>query len=183
MSRLALAAVTLAAMTSVASAGTYVGLGIGTAANGSAERNDGIDYGSTDGFERSGRLMVGSRFGKLSIEGQGGRYDIVFDHLGYQATQLGLGAKLNLPIGNNFELFAKGGLERTWLSTQSATMHDAAGNGYFLGGGFEYRVNLGVTAASLFLDYQRSSTDFTNDYMLQYSAVSSMWTIGATVSL
>jgi hypothetical protein len=183
MTRLALAAVLLAASTSAASAGTYLGIGIGTAANGSAESSNGADMGTTDGFERSGRLMVGSRFGKLSIEGQGSRYDTTFDHLGYQATQLGVGLKLNLPLGNNFEVFGKGGVERTWLSTDAATMHDAAGNGWFFAAGFEYRLNLGVTAASLFVDYQRSSTDFINDYLLEYNGASGMWTLGATVSL
>jgi hypothetical protein len=105
---------------------------------------------------------------------------------GYQATQLGLGLKLNLPLGNNFEFFPKLGVQRTWLSPQAdnAMLETGAGTGYFLGAGFEYRLNLGVTAASIFVDYQRSSTDFTSDEtMVKWDGSSSMWTLGATISL
>ena len=42
----------------------------------------------------------------------------------------------------------------------------------------------GVTAASIFVDYQRASTGFTNDEtMAEWDGVTSMWTLGATVSL
>jgi hypothetical protein len=166
-----------------ASAGTYIGLGIGSEATGSATRAGGLDAGSMSGYERSGRLMLGTRLSKLSVEGQGSRFDVSFDANGYQATQLGLALKLNLPLGHNFEVFGRGGVQRTWLTQSFSSMHDAAGNGWVAGGGFEYRLNLGVTAASIFVDYQRSQTDFTNDYMLQWQGTSSMWTLGATLAL
>ncbi len=180
--RLALGAVILASLTSVASAGTYIGLGIGSESSGGATR-DGTDVGSMDGYDRSGRLMVGTRFSKLSVEAQGSRFDIGFDSGLYDATQLALALKLSLPLGNNFEFFAKGGLERTWLSGGPTDMHDAAGSGLLLGGGFEYRLNLGVTSASVFVDYQRSSSGFKNEYMVEWDGVTSMFTLGATVSL
>lgn len=180
MYRLAVVALILAS-SSLASAGTYVGLGIGTAASGSAERGGATS--TMDGIERSGRLLLGTRLSRLSVEGQGSRYDVTFDANGYQSTQLGIGLKFSLPLGNNFEAFGRGGVSRTWLNEGPTAMHDAAGSGYFLGAGFEYRLTLGVTAASLFVDYQRSSTDFTNDYMVQWNGTASMWTFGATVSL
>lgn len=183
MTRFGLAAVLLVASTSMASAGTYVGLGIGTASNGSGVRSDGTDVGSTDGFERSGRLMLGTRLSKLSIEGQGSRYDMSLSTHSLQVTQLGIGLKLSIPLGNNFEAFGRGGLERTWLNHGTNNMLDAAGNGWFLGGGFEYRLSLGVTAASLFVDYQRSSTDIVDNRMIEHNVSSGMWTLGATVSL
>jgi len=176
------AAVTLASLTSVASAGTYIGLGVGSEARGSSDRG-GIE-GSTDGYERSGRLMVG--FGilsKVAIEAQASRFDITFDNYGYDATQLAIAGKLSLPIGNNFEFFAKGGLQRTSLTGGNGYQYDSAGTGLLLGGGFEYRLNLGVTSASVFVDYQRSSTSYLNNYGLEFEASSGMWTLGATVSL
>lgn len=177
MMRIGLATLAVAASASVACAGTYVGLGIGTAASGSSDQS-----GDVEGVERSGRLMVGTRFSKVSIEGQASRFDLGFRSSSYDATQLGLGLKLSFPLGHHFEAFGRGGIERTWLSSPNG-MYDADGNGWFLGGGFEYRLNLGLTAASLFVDYQRSSTDFTNDRMSQFDATASMWTLGATLAL
>ncbi len=181
MMRLGLTAVTLAALTSVASAGTYLGIGVGSETSGGAEI-DGTDIGSMDGYGRSGRLMVGSRFSKLSIEGQASRFDVAFNNYTYGATQVAAVLKLSIPLGNNFEFFGKGGLERTWLSDNNS-MLDAAGNGILLGAGFEYRLSLGVTSASIFVDYQRASTGFENDYPQRWDGVTSMWTLGATVSL
>lgn len=185
MSRLCLAALLLTASTSAVSAGTYVGLGIGTAASGSAERSDGIDMGSVDGYERSGRLLLGSRLGKLSIEGQGSRFNarLSTQTNDYEATQLGVGLKLGIPIGNSFEIFGRGGVQRTWLSSQDDSTMDAVGNGWLAGAGVEYRLDLGVTAASLFLDYQRSSTGLTSERMIEFDVGAGMWTLGMTVSL
>lgn len=178
MTRLAIAAVLLAASTSVASAGTYLGIGIGTSADGSLGDSD-----TVEGAGRSGRLMLGSRFGRLSIEGQASRFDLMFAGGGaYESTQLGAGLKANVPLGNNFELFGKGGVQRTWLNLDG-TAYDLAGNGWFLGGGIEYRLDLAVTAASIFVDYQYSSTTLTNERMLEVDGSSGMWTLGATVSL
>ncbi len=75
MNRLSMAAVIVAAMGQVASAGTYLGLGIGTAANASA------DNVMMDGDGRSGRLMLGYRFSRIAIEGSGTRYDLIVGNL------------------------------------------------------------------------------------------------------
>ena len=177
-------AVTLASLTSVASAGTYIGLGIGSESRGGAEGTNGADLGSMDGYERSGRLMVGTRISKLSVEGQASRFDTTLSTSPYDATQLALALKLSIPLGNNFEFFGKGGLHRTWLSTVGGPeVLDAVGSGLLLGAGFEYRLNLGVTAASIFVDYQRASADYQSEYPMEWSGVTSMWTLGATVSL
>jgi len=178
MTRLAIAAALLVASTSAASAGTYLGIGIGTSADGSLDGGDTIE-----GAGRSGRLMLGSRFGKLSVEGQAGRFDMMFTGITYQSTEVGVGLKVNIPLGDNFELFGKGGVQRTWLSAEVSPMYDAAGNGWFLAGGVEYRLNLGVTAASLVLDYQHASTTFSRSAMAEFDGSAAMWTLGATVSL
>jgi hypothetical protein len=177
MTRLGLAAVLLAASTTAASAGTYLGIGVGTSADGSVGDSETVEGGG-----RSGRLLLGSRFGKLAVEGQAGRFDMMFANSVFETTQLGVGLKLNIPLGNNFEVFGKGGVQRTWLSNDNS-MYDAAGNGWFAGGGVEYRLNLGVTAASLFMDYQHSSSTLTNERMQEMDGSTGMWTLGATVSL
>ncbi len=176
MNRLCAAALLVAAAGSTASAGTYLGLGIGTAANASA------DNVMMDGNGRSGRLMLGYRFSRIAIEGSGTRYDLFVGSAPYQATQLAAGLKLGFPLGNHFELIGRGGLQRTSLSMTGSAGADADGTGYYLGGGVEYRLDLGLTGASVFVDYQRSSTDLDNGNR-QYEAVAGMWTLGATLSL
>lgn len=178
MSRLAVVAVVFAASTSVASAGTYLGLGIGTSADGNLG-----DSGTVEGAGRSGRLLLGARMSKLSLEGQASRYDLAFQSSLYASTQVGLGLKLSIPLGNNFELFGRGGVQRTWLNHEPGMTYDVAGNGWFGSAGVEYRVNLGLTAASVFMDYQRSSTDFTTERMTEIEGAAGMWTLGMTVSL
>lgn len=176
MNRLAIAAVLVTAMGQAASAGTYVGLGLGTSANASS------DNVMMDGNGRSGRLMLGYRFSRIAIEGSGTRYDLFVGSAPYQATQLAAGLKLAFPLGNHFDLIGRGGLQRTSLSMSGSQGADADGNGYYLGAGVEYGLNLGLTGASIFIDYQRSSTDFDNGNR-QYEGVASMWTLGATLSL
>jgi hypothetical protein len=182
MQRLGLGLALVLASTTVASAGTYVGLGIGSETSGSATRSDGIDAGGMDGFGRSGRLMVGTRISKLSVEGQLSRFDLEFGAQPYQSTQAAAALKLSIPLGNNFEVFGRGGLQRTWLSPQGSG-YAAAGSGLLLGLGLEYRLNLALTAASVFVDYQHTSSSFTDDAMTQFDGSTGMYTLGATVSL
>lgn len=184
MLRTAAAALVIAATSSVASAGTYVGLGIGTAAGGSWEHNQLELQGDVDGFERSGRLVLGMRMSKLSVEGQASQFALTFgDPSEFQGTQVGVGLKLNVPLGDNFEIYPKGGLARTWLTGRGTVMDDYAGSGWFLGAGVEYRLSFAVTAASLFLDYQRTQTTFGSDSQYDFDSSFGMWTLGATLSL
>ncbi len=125
--------------------------------------------------------MLGTRFGYFAIEGQAARFDMMFASSTYETTQLGVGLKGSLPLGNNFEVFGKGGVQRTWLNN-AGTLYDVAGNGWFLGLGVEYRLNLGITGASVFMDYQHSSSTVTNDRMSTADISTGMWTLGATVS-
>lgn len=178
MNRLGLAAlVVVAASAAPASAGTYVGLGIGTGASASASNGAMLEENG-----RSGRALIGWRLGRLAVEGAGTRYDYWGNANPYTATQLAAALKLGLPLGNNFEFFGRGGLHRTWFNQQNGDGDDA-GNGYLLGGGFEYRLNLGVTGASVFVDYQRSSVTLVDDRMAEVDVATSMWTLGLTVSI
>jgi hypothetical protein len=174
-----LAVALVAASATAASAGTYLGLGIGTAASPSGD----LSMQASDG-NRTGRLMLGTRFGHLSIEGAGSRFGLLRGSLPYQGTELAAALKYSLPLGNNFEVFGRGGVERTWLNPEN-TSAQYAGNGWLLGAGFEYRLNLGVTAASLFVDYQHSDTDLENQSVMapHKDEAIGVWTAGVTLAL
>ncbi|MBV8760829.1 MAG: outer membrane beta-barrel protein [Deltaproteobacteria bacterium] len=175
-----LAVALVAASASAASAGTYLGLGIGTAASGHV--GDDASSQGTDG-NRSGRLFLGFRFGNLSVEGGVMRFSQMFKNTADDATQLGADLKYSLPLGNGFEVFGRGGLQRTQLSNDQASI---SGNGWLLGAGFEYRLNLGVTAASLFVDYTHSQTSYDQGQtggMTTIDSSASMWMAGATLAL
>jgi hypothetical protein len=175
-----LAAVALvAASASAASAGAYLGLGIGTAASPGGE----LTTTSSDG-NRSGRVILGTSFGRLSIEGNGDRFGLYRGQAAYQGTTLAAVLKYSLPLGDHFEVYGRGGLQRTWLNTDDNAA-DWAGNGWLLGAGFEYRLDLAGTGASVFVDYQHTDTGLLNqtDMKTAKDETFGMWTLGATVSL
>ncbi len=176
-----LAVALVAASASAASAGTYLGLGIGTAASPGGD----VAAMSSDG-NRSGRLILGTRFGRLSIEGAASRYSLFNRSLAipYDGTMLAGALKYSLPLGNNFELFGRGGVQRTWLTTD-AQAREWSGNGWLLGAGFEYRLNLGLTGASLFVDYEHSSStlETSSQMSLKQDATIGLWTAGVTLAI
>jgi hypothetical protein len=180
MYRFAVAAafVVATATATTASAGTYLGLGIGTggSVNKDLENRVGMQQ---DG--RSGRLMLGYSFGRIAVEGMGTSYDLENSSMttSYNIKQAAIAGKYSLPLGDNFEAFGRLGLVRTWLSGDG----DFAGNGWLLGAGFEYRIKPLLAGASIFVDYNRTTTtldDGTGAYM--YKAAPSFWTLGATLS-
>lgn len=177
--------IVVAAVGTAASAGTYVGLGIGSS---SVSDNGANDY-VPDG--RSARLMVGMRFGNISAEAAYTGYGLVKQNSGNSFDSRGLSAalKLSIPLGNNFEAYGRGGLMRTWLTlpgdAKPAGLTSYSGDGYTVSAGFEYRLNLVLAGASLFVDYTRNtatlSADMPGYQPLDQSA--SLWTLGLLVSL
>lgn len=187
MMRVALAAALLAASSSVAAAGTYVGLGIGTNA-----LSDSSDRLVEDG--RSARLTVGYSFrplkyGTFSLEGALDGYGIGLKDrasiVEIDAYQLSAAGKFNLPIADHFEAFGRLGLQHTTASAANA-IYDTAGTGLLVGAGFEYRLNIGVgTGASLTVDYQLNKTTLSGDRFQGASAFNILerqWTLGATIA-
>jgi hypothetical protein len=174
-----LAAALVAAAASTASAGPYLGLGIGTSASPSGD----FPMSSSDG-SRTGRLVVGTQFGRFSIEGQGSKYGFYRSTLPYSGSFLAVAGKYSLPLGDNFEAFGRLGLERTWLSTD-VNAPDFTGNGFLIGAGFEYRFTVSGVGASAFVDYQRTQSSLLNqnDMKTTKDVGIGMWTLGATVSL
>ena len=178
MSRLPLAAVLLAATASSASAGTYVGLGVGT-----SPATSGDVTMAEDG--RSGRLQLGYRFGPLSIEGLAGRADLARDDgASYTWTTLGVAGRVSKALGSGFEVFGRIGYQGTTVD-QDAGMDHYSGKGLLFGGGFEYRLNFVLASGSLFVDYTVERSDLARDGWngMEYGMTSRVWTLGAILSL
>src|SRR4051812_209393 len=110
-----LAVILVAASSSIASAGGYIGLGIGTAPAVGSDVTS-IDTLPSDG--RSGKLLLGTRWGRISAEGAIQKFDMTYSV--YQASAAG---KLNFPLGNGFEAFGRFGLQHTWMNHDQNAMY------------------------------------------------------------
>lgn len=188
MKRACLGVALVMAMAGTSAAGTYVGLGIGTAP---AFSEQGSQLGEMDSNSRSGRVVAGMRFGNVSVEGAVGGYDLSLkadsggvDPFGslYSASAA---LKLSLPLGNNFEAFGRVGVHHTWISADDSRF-DVSGNGLLIGAGIEYRLNLLVGQGSIFMDYQYSKAKLDGEVLFDRNALdtsSRMFTIGLTVGL
>jgi hypothetical protein len=186
MKRVVLAAVVLAATSTVASAGTFVGLGIGT-----APATSGDAMLQEDG--RSLRLELGYKFGRFAIEGIVNHANLDGTAWGYTApgemswNNLAVAGKYNLPLGDRFEAFGRLGLLRTYLSIDGDPRYGSdeyAGTGLMGGAGFEYRINLGAAGGSIFVDYTIAHAGITSPEYMQdsYGLTTRVWTLGATLS-
>jgi hypothetical protein len=166
------------AMSSTASAGGYLGLALGT----EPAINDQFVTDVAQPVGRSVRGLVGARFGNISLEAAVNGFNVVTKHVGEQTVyQLSGSLKLSLPLGNHFEGFGRVGLERTWLDLQDDTAN-LSGNGFLVGGGFEYRLDAVLTNASLFVDYNvhhatLDATRFSKD------ETTGIWGLGFSVGI
>lgn len=177
--RAVLAVVFVAATSSAASAGAYVGLGIGT--NAISEENDRL---TEDG--RSGRLILGTRFGQFSIEGMLSGYGVALvDQSGndsMDAYQLSAAGKFNLPLGSGFEAFGKLGIQHTWIGGGSRDDYDVSGRGFLVGAGFEYRLNFGLGSGSILVDYTINKAELDGD-RFNFDATERAWTLGLSIGI
>lgn len=186
MKRAALIAALLAATPSAASAGAYVGLGIGT------NEVSGSDRLVDDG--RSLRLLVGYefrplRFGTLAVEGSIGGYGLgLLDRTSVveiDARQLSLAGRFNLPLPNNFQAFGRLGLHHTSASAENP-IYDTSGSGYLVGAGIAYRFDVGVgKGASVGIDYQLNKVELSGDRFQNSAAfdvLQRQWTLGVALS-
>jgi hypothetical protein len=127
MTRALLVAAFLVGTTTIASAGPYVGLGIGPAP-GVSSNTDGLDENG-----RSLRILGGYRFkvprlGSLSAEVALTDYDSRWNNGDYSTRHLALFGKYNFPLASGFEVFGRLGVQNTWQSIND-------GVGSFSGGG------------------------------------------------
>lgn len=179
MKRTLLVVTALVATSASASAGTYLGLSIGT----DPGVNDQFLASTTATPEgRSLRGLVGFRFGNFAIEGALNGFGVRLPTFGAQRVYQGsVAGKLSVPLPNNFEVFGRGGLERTWLNIGDER-YNYMGDGYLLGAGFELRLNAVLANASLFVDYTihhatlRSTTQ-------EVDETSRIWALGFTVGI
>ncbi|HEY3805408.1 MAG TPA: outer membrane beta-barrel protein [Kofleriaceae bacterium] len=166
----------IAAAGSIASAGPYIGIGIGT---GPSLSNNTI--ASPEQTSRSGRLLLGYSFhvpvGRLSIEGEANTFDLDLNGVPMSSTMGGFGLKYSFPLGSGFEVFGRGGLQRTWLSNG---VYAGDGDGYYLGAGFELRIPI---FGSVFVDYERQAATIDSSTSTTYDESAGMFTLGATVNL
>ena len=181
--RTLIAIVLLAASATAGSAGTYVGLGIGTGAT--ITDSSGISYLSDS---RSGRLTLGMSFGRISIEGAYTGYGVIKGNAAdggqYDSRTVQAAAKLNYPLGDNFEVFGRGGLLRTWLNPAITTSNmSLTGDGYTLSAGFEYKLNLGVAGGAIFVDYSHNQATLDDGTQHQVDQTASLWMLGVNLSI
>jgi Outer membrane protein beta-barrel domain len=157
------AIVALGALATSASAGTYLGIAVGT----EPSVNDTFTAATASTPSgRSLRGLVGMRFANLSVEGAVNGFGVTLPAFGAENVyQASLSLKLSLPLGNNFEAFGRGGLERTWLTLGDAA-YDYTGDGYQLGAGFEFK-----------LDTTLANTT------QRFDATSGMWGLGVTIGI
>ncbi len=187
MKRAALAVALVAAMSSVATAGTYVGLGIGTNAV-----SEGSDRLVEDG--RSAKVLVGyrfrpMRFGAISLEGTIGGYGLGLKDgtkiVQLDAYQLSAAGRFNLPLSNNFEAFGRLGLQHTTAGGDNP-LYDTSGSGFLVGAGIAYLFNVGVgTGAAVSIDYQINRAELSGERFkgpTAFSVTERQWTLGVTMS-
>lgn len=185
MKRAALAVALVAAMSSVAAAGPYVGIGIGTNSVSGSDRI--VDDG------RSGRLLVGyafqpMRYGTFALEGSISGYGLGLkdrdDALPMDAYQLSAAARFNLPLSDNFEAFGRLGLHHTTVSADNP-IYDTSGNGFLVGAGIAYRFDARVgKGAAVSVDYQLNKVDLEGERFMGPASLGLLerqWTIGVTL--
>lgn len=158
-----------------AAAGTYLGLGIGTAPS------VGESMSTLEPASRSARLTLGQRLGPLSLEGGAGGYELTSASAAEaRSVSLSGGGKLSFELQGQLEAFVRGGVERTWLSGDG--MSTLSGDGVYFGGGAELRLALPLGSTSVWVDYSRHQATLRNE-RTELEAQTGVWTLGLSVGL
>lgn len=177
MKTAALAATAVVAMSGPASAGVYLGLGLGP----KPMLDDAMDSVGAPS-SRSLRGVVGARLANVSLEGAVNGFDLATQRSGGQTVyQASAALKLSIPIVSHIEAFGRGGLERTWLR-MGEDPANLRGDGFLAGVGLELRLNLVVASTSIFADYtvHRTSLESTLE---KFDSTWQMVGIGVTVGI
>ena len=161
----------LAALSTAANAGTYVGLGIGTGAH-----TDG-DLGQFDSSgSHSGRAVIGDSFGIVSVEGGLGYFGLMHAGNTYDAVSLGVAAKLSVPVTPVFTPYVRVGLEHTNVSGENGASFSGSGDGWTGGLGLEYK----LATFSLWADYSKHDMKLLDG---QVDGAASMLTVGVSFGI
>lgn len=183
MKRAALSIALVAATSSIASAGGYVGIGVGTNA-----LSDSEDRLVEDG--RSARVFGGyrfrpMRFGSFAVEAGISGYGIGLKDrtsvVEMDAYQLSLAARFDVPLGSNFDAFGRLGIQHTTAGAENP-IYDTSGNGFLVGAGLAYRFDARVgKGAAVSIDYQINKVDLEGE-RLTTSVTERQWTLGLALS-
>jgi hypothetical protein len=172
-----LAAIIVIAISSPASAGVYLGLGVGT----KPVVNDAMaDVSVPSG--RSVRGLVGLRFANVAVEGAVNGFDVVTQRSGNQTVyQASAALKLSIPVVSHIEGFGRAGLERTWLNLDD-DRYNLRGDGFLAGAGIELRLNAVIASMSVFVDYTVHHTSL-ESMVGKVDSTSQVLGVGVTVGL
>ncbi|HVV84893.1 MAG TPA: hypothetical protein VHE35_17635 [Kofleriaceae bacterium] len=156
----------------VASAGSYLSLGLG----GEPALQGDLKVAATGDQGGNGRFALGERFGRLAIEASLSRFGLADS----EATVAGIHLRLAFPLGSHLAAYGRLGAERLWLGDSQMTTVSGTGSGYVGGGGLEYRVTAPLLGqASLWAEL--SQDEFTTEDGAEGGV--RLWTLGASVGL
>ncbi len=167
----------LSTSSSVASAGGYLGIGVGPT---TAITEEATAWTAPQG--RSARVLAGYRFGNLAIEGAISGVGTSTIHGDDHLLSVWVAGKLSFPLGSGFEAFGRVGGHHTTTKIGQDPF-EISGNGLLAGAGFEYRLNLVATRASIFVDYTLAQATLTGDYNAELDVTLRTWTLGITIGL
>ncbi|HEY6177696.1 MAG TPA: hypothetical protein VIX73_24730 [Kofleriaceae bacterium] len=136
MVRIGICLTVLVSSLSLASAETYVSLGVGSDPALHGDARMAASSGDNGGNER---LALGIGVSRLSLEGSVSRFGLG----GSSATAAGAHLRLRFPVKGGFGIFGRIGLERVWWGTDVPSMSSTA-DGTVGGLGLEYRLSAPV---------------------------------------
>lgn len=158
-----------------AEADSYIGLGIGTEAPIGGSLGEMVSTNDS----HHGRLILGSGFGPLALEGS-----VFGTGLAGERSLIALGVDLKYTIGiaGGFGVYLKGGLHRAFLEADDNEWLDQYdGNGYQYGAGMQYKFDLAVSSAALWLDYTRSHFELDDEEAAPVEGTGKLLTIGLSI--
>jgi hypothetical protein len=140
-----------------ASAGGYVGLGIGSATTG-----DELDE-NYDGDGSSIRITIGQRFTWVSLEAGLNTYGLKTENsrATWDAKALSAAGRVHMPLTGKLEGYLRLGVERHYVD-RSDNEVSLRGSGWLASLGAEYGLHFGFAKGSVWLDLTRHNAMLTN---------------------
>ncbi len=174
------------ASSSEAQADGYVGIGIGSDSGISGELSN---YFDTNEETSNSRIVLGQRFGALSLEAslfgsqlQGVGAMAAADS--YSTISLGVDLKYSVGLVGALEGYGKIGLNKTWLTgPDSGESLSYSGRGNALGLGVQYNFNIAVTRIGLWADYTVQRTELRDGDRMALDGELSMFNLGLSVGM
>ena len=140
------------------------------------------------------RLAIGYRISAFAIEGAMTGADlratssqILGQSSGgdeFSTTSLGVDVKYYVGIAGSVEGYARGGINKTWLTAGSGidTALDYQGRSYAIGGGLQYTFRLlPAVGGAVWIDYHRQMLDLSDGQQPSIGGTADMFTIGVSV--